>query len=246
VQDGLRLTFADGSLVQADIVIGADGVRSQVRACLLGPEEPSYSGQAAFRAIIPTDRLDTSRLDDCVKWWGDDRIFLTYYIEPTKKDLFLVTASPQAEWPHETSSVPGSVAELRAAFAGFEPLVQDIIDVCPEPTKWAMYDHQPLPLWSRGRIVLLGDACHPMLPFMGQGAAMAIEDAAMLARCLDLTPEDPTLAFSRYELNRQDRTNSIQDESRRNVWLKDTRDADWVFGYDVIHSALLRETTSKS
>jgi 6-hydroxynicotinate 3-monooxygenase len=234
------LGFADGTRAEADIIVGADGVRSRVREVLLGPEPPKYSGQAAFRAIFPVSRLNGLEVTDLVKWWADDRIFLVYYITHPKQELFLVTAQPQLEWPHPTSSVPGDTAELRAAFAGFHPEVQQIAAAVPQATKWAMYDHEPLPLWSRGRIVLLGDACHPMLPFLGQGAAMAIEDAAMLTRCLLAAPKDHERALHLYELNRKDRTASIQDASRENTWLRDSADPDWVYGYDVLAQPLVQ------
>ncbi|HWA44149.1 MAG TPA: FAD-dependent monooxygenase [Hypericibacter adhaerens] len=234
-----KLGFEDGTKAEADIIIGADGVRSRMREVLLGPEEPQFSGQVAFRSVFPAALLGDYKMADCVKWWGEDRIFLVYYITRAHDEMFLVTASPEAEWPHPTSSVPGDLGELRAAFQGFHPEVQRIASLCPQATKWAMYDHEPFPLWSRGRIVLLGDACHPMLPFMGQGAAMAIEDAAMLTRCLKASPTDFEFAFQLYELNRKSRTASIQDESRKNVWLKETADPDWVFGYDVTEEPLI-------
>lgn len=148
--------------------------------------------------------------------------------------MFTVSAAPHPGWPYETSSVPSSVDELRGSFASFEPRVQELIDAATGITKWALYDHEALPLWGTGRVVLLGDACHPMMPYMGQGAAMAIEDAAVLHRCLEATA-DAEAAFDLYETTRKDRTTRVQVRSRRNDWLKDDpdrRDPDWVFGFD--------------
>jgi 6-hydroxynicotinate 3-monooxygenase len=210
-----------------------------MREVLLGPEEPKFSHQVAYRAIFPIAPLADLKISDLVKWWGPDRIFLVYYITSSRNELFLVTGSPQAEWSHPTSSVPASLDEMREAFASFHGNVHRIIDACPQATKWAMYDHEPLPLWSRGRIALLGDACHPMLPYMGQGAAMAIEDAAMLVRCLKESPTDFEYAFRLYELNRKRRTADIQDESRENTWFRDGAEPDWVFGYDVLEEPLV-------
>ena len=151
----------------------------------------------------------------------------------------LEAGSPQAEWPHETSSVPADLDEMRAAFAGFHPEVQRQLAIIPAATKWANFDAEPLPVWSRGRVVLLGDACHAMLPYMGQGAAMAIEDGAMLTRCLEASEDDIEYALRLYEANRKDRTAAMQRASRENEWLKSSADPDWVWAYDVFQQDLL-------
>jgi 6-hydroxynicotinate 3-monooxygenase len=250
--DAVKLGFEDGTKAEADIVIGADGVRSRVREVLIGLEKPKYSGYVAHRCIMPVSLLGDMKIIEYVKWWGEDRIFLPYYITRSRQELFFVSSSPEPEWPHETSSVPGDLDGLRASFAGFHPYVQRILDACPGATKWVQYDCEPLTLWSRGRIVLLGDACHPMMPYMGQGAAMAIEDAAMLTRCLEASPKDIEYAFKLYESSRKARTALVQATSRLNTWLLDEKNT-WregqanpnsVFGYDVFTEPLTPPTTS--
>jgi 2-polyprenyl-6-methoxyphenol hydroxylase-like FAD-dependent oxidoreductase len=131
------------------------------------------------------------------------------------------------------------MAEFRQAFDGFHPDVRELVAACPQATKWAQYDCEPLTLWSRGRVVLLGDACHPMTPYMGQGAAMAIEDAAMLARCMSTSPADIDQAIRLYAANRKGRTAKMQAASRHHDWLRDRADPDWVFGYDVFSEPLV-------
>jgi 6-hydroxynicotinate 3-monooxygenase len=235
----VRLRFADGSAAEADLVVGADGLRSRVREVLAGLERPRFIGRAAFRAIFSTSHLRAAQEDDCIKWWGDDRILLSYYITKLRKEIYIVTSVPQSDWPHETSSVPADMAEFRQAFDGFHSDVRELVAACPQATKWAQYDCEPLTLWSRGRVVLLGDACHPMTPYMGQGAAMAIEDAAMLARCMSTSPADIDQAIRLYAANRKGRTAKMQAASRHHDWLRDRADPDWVFGYDVFSEPLV-------
>src|SRR5690606_16320111 len=122
--------------------------------------------------------------------------------------------------------------ELRASYANFHPEARALLDACDEVLKSALYVRDPLPSWSRGNITLLGDACHPMMPFMAQGAGMAIEDAVVLARQLAHTPDDPAAALKRYEAARLDRTAKIQIGSRSNNWLKEGGNADWVYEYN--------------
>ena len=241
----IRLVFEDGTTTEADIVIGADGVYSRVREVLLGPEKPRFAGQVAHRAIFPAGGM---QIEDCSKWWAEDgRIFCTYYLTDSRDEIFIVSGSFEPEWAHPTSSVPANLDALRATFADFHPEIRELLGACPAASKWAMFDREPLPLWSRGRIVLLGDACHPMTPYMGQGAAMALEDAAVLTRCLQSSPNDHTDAFRLYEANRKARTAKVQSTSRLNTWLRDEAstwvsgqaDPDWLFGYDAFNEPLL-------
>jgi len=236
----VKLVFADGSRAEADLVIGADGVRSRCRELLVGLAAPKFSGNVAYRALFPTSLVAGMDLVDYEKWWGPRQwVFLSYFIRQHRDDYFIVAVAPQAEWPHETSSVPSSREEMRTAFAGFHPNVQRQIAVIPSATKWAVYDAEPLEVWSRGRVALLGDACHSMTPYMGQGAAMAIEDGAMLTRCLDASKGDVGYALQLYEANRKNRTIAMQRTSRANTWLKSDADPDWVFGYDVFEHEIV-------
>ncbi|HEY2022691.1 FAD-dependent monooxygenase [Paraburkholderia sp.] len=234
-----RLTFADGSVETADIVIGADGVNSKIRDHLLGAQPPRYTGYVAHRAVFAASRLGADPFDLCVKWWSEDRHMMVYYVSARRDEIYYVTGVPQAEWPAGQSVAPSSRDEMREAFAGYHPSVQKLIDATPEVTKWPLLERDPLPLWSRGRLVLLGDACHPMKPHMAQGAAMAIEDAAMLTRCLDeVGANDYANAFALYEANRAERASKVQLVSHNNTWLRTNEDPAWVFAYDVFNEPL--------
>jgi len=241
--DQVKLSFGDGSEAQADIVIGADGVNSVIREALLGFEAPTYSGYVGHRAIFPAERLKGSGFEfqPCVKWWSDDRHMMVYYLDDRQEELYYVTGVPEPAWRSGVSFVDSSRDEMRAAFAGFHPIVQAIIDATTEVTKWPLLARPPLPLWSRGRLVLLGDACHPMKPHMAQGAAMAIEDAAMLVRCLEAQggPAHHADAFALYRANRMDRASRVQAVSNANTWLRTDEDPDWVYGYDVFNTELV-------
>ncbi|WP_246797336.1 FAD-dependent monooxygenase [Burkholderia perseverans] len=235
----VRLTFDDGTVETADIAIGADGVNSRLREHLLGAEPPRYTGYVAHRAVFPASLLDNKPYDMCVKWWSGDRHMMVYYVTEKRDEYYYVTGVPQAEWPAGVSMVDSSRDEMREAFAGFHPDIQHLIDVSPSITKWPLLERDPLPLWSRGRLVLLGDACHPMKPHMAQGAAMAIEDAAMLTRCLDEAGlGDYGSAFALYEANRAARASKVQLVSHNNTWLRTNEDPSWVFGYDVFEVPL--------
>ena len=239
LENEVRLTFADGSVETADIVIGADGVNSKIRDHLLGAEPPRYTGYVAHRAVFPASLLGADPFDLCVKWWSEDRHMMVYYVTSKRDEIYYVTGVPQAEWPAGQSVAPSSRDEMREVFAGYHPSVQKLIDATPEVTKWPLLERDPLSLWSRGRLVLLGDACHPMKPHMAQGAAMAIEDAAMLTRCLDeVGATDYTGAFALYEANRAERASKVQLVSHNNTWLRTNEDPAWVFAYDVFNEPL--------
>jgi 2-polyprenyl-6-methoxyphenol hydroxylase-like FAD-dependent oxidoreductase len=170
------------------------------------------------------------------KWWGEDRHIVIYYTTKDRSELYFVTSVPEpADWvTKESWSATGDVHELRAAYAGFHPEVRMVLDACPDCHKWAILEREPLPTWSRGRIVLIGDACHPMTPYMAQGAATSIEDAAVLARCLkDVAVENIEAAFKRFEAHRKPRTSKIQEISSANTWMSGGNDdPSWLYGYD--------------
>ena len=234
------LTFEDGTSEVADIVIGADGVNSRLREHLLGAEPPKYTGFVGHRAVFPTP-LDSGTLpfDMCVKWWSDVRHMMVYYVTEKRDEIYYVTGVPEAQWDMTKSWVPSSQDAMREAFAGWHPTVQALIEATPEVSKWPLLERDPLPLWSRGRIVLLGDACHPMKPHMAQGAAMAIEDAAMLTRVFEeVGMTDHAQAFAVYEQNRTARASRVQRVSHDNTWLRTNENPDWCFGYDVFEVPL--------
>ena len=241
-QDATSVTmeFADGSTARADIVIGADGIHSYVREWMLGAERPIYSGYIGHRVIFPSDRLGDLKIDDLTKWWAPDRHLIVYFVTHRRDEVYLVTGVME-DWPGDVTWTASSQNELREAFVGFHPTCQRLIDVANgEVTKWAFFERPPQPSWVKGCVVLLGDACHPMKPHMGQGAAMAIEDAAMLVRCLEhCHPDDFEQAFALYHANRIERVTRVQTESRYNTWLRDPTDPTWIFGYDVLNEPLV-------
>ena len=152
------------------------------------------------------------------KWWGKDRHIVIYYTKRDSSEVYFVTSVPEpGEWiTKESWSAKGDVKELRAAYADFHQDVRNVLDACPDCHKWAILEREPLPRWSDGNVVLLGDAAHPMTPYMAQGAATSIEDAAVLARCLDAVEGDDIAgAFRRYEAHRKPRTSVVQAISSR-------------------------------
>src|SRR5262249_17633883 len=156
---------------------------------------------------FPAARLGNTVIDDCSKWWGPDRHLVMYYVKPRREEVYFVTSTPEPEFAVESWSAKGDLNTLREAYAGFHPRVQTVLAACPEVHKWALVERAPLPRWGEGRVTLLGDACHPMTPYMAQGAATAIEDAAVLSRCLDGVEVDGVgEALRRYELSRKERT----------------------------------------
>ena len=248
----VTLTFSDGSRAQADAVVGADGVHSVVREILLGPDTPIHKGRIAYRAVFPSALLNGKGIGRSrTKWWGRDRHVVIYYTTANRSEVYFVTSVPEsADWlTRESWSAKGDVRELRRAYEDFHPDVRAVLDACPDCHKWAILEREPLPRWSDGRVVLLGDACHPMTPYMAQGAATAIEDAAVLARCLAETGgEDFEGAFRLYEAHRKPRTSRIQAISSANTWMKDgDYDTSWLYGYDAWNVPLnIREEESKA
>ena len=231
--DGVRLTFANGATAVADAVIGADGVHSTVRDILFGTSAVNFTGRIAYRTTYPAALLGEHKIGDCTKWWGEDRHIVIYYVKPDCSEVYLVTSQPEPEFRIESWSAKGDVTQLRKAFAGFDREVEQVLAACPDVHKWAIVDRDALPRWQDGKVTLLGDACHPMTPYMAQGAAMAIEDAAVLSRCLDGVGRDGVAdAFRRFEATRKDRTVRVQETSRKNIWLKEKTDAEWVYAYD--------------
>jgi salicylate hydroxylase/6-hydroxynicotinate 3-monooxygenase len=233
-RSGISLAFDDGSRAQADAVIGADGVHSVVRDRIVGPDRPRYTGRVGYRATFPVSLLKGTEIDENTKWWGPDRHLVHYFTNPRKDEVYFVTATPDPEFKIESWSSKGDLGELRKAYAGFHPQVRALLAACPEVHKWALVQHDPLPRWGEGRAVLIGDAAHTMPPWMAQGAAMAIEDAAVLSRCLDGVGADGIEeAFRRFEATRRGRTSRIQKTSVSNTFNRDSGEsADWVYGYD--------------
>jgi salicylate hydroxylase len=204
--------------LKADLLVGADGIHSVVREALLGSARPRFTGNVAWRALIPVTELSGVQPPPVAGiWMGAGAHVVIYYLRRGEL-VNVVAVVEQAGWEVESWSERGNPEELRDTFAGWNATVTSILAaVHPEACyRWALLDRAPLPSWSGGRIVLLGDACHPTLPFLAQGAAMAIEDAASLARCLS-TGSSPADALRRYEALRKPRTSKIQRVSRLNA-----------------------------
>lgn len=232
---GAQLDFADGTSDAADAVIGADGIHSPVRTSIFGPDAPKFTGLVSWRAVVPRDRLEgLANLDSFTKWWGPeaDRQIVTFPLT-RGEEIFVFATTPQQDWREEGWTLPGDIAELRDAYADFHPEARALLDACDEVTRSALHVREPMARWSDGRVTLLGDAAHPMVPFMAQGACMAIEDAVLLARALgDADRAAVPAALTAYEDARRDRTAAVQRGSLANEWLKQGGNADWVYGYD--------------
>jgi 6-hydroxynicotinate 3-monooxygenase len=229
--DAVRLVFANGATTEVDIVIGADGIRSKVREFLLDTEPPRFVGAAAYRAIFATERLRGFRIPDCTKWWGRDRHCLPYFMTGRRDEVYAIGVVPASGWNSEETSLPSSPGEFLAAFADFHDDLQRVLQATENVTLWPIYDRERNDRWSGGRIVLLGDACHPMRPYMAAGGAMAVEDGAILSRCLT-TFDDPAEAFRRYEAVRIPRVAEVQRISIANRWMRGPTDTDWFYCYD--------------
>ena len=233
---GIDLHFSSGVMIKADAVIGADGVHSLIREQMLGPEKPHFTGRVAYRTTFPASRIKGVTMAPVrTKWWGPDRHMVVYFVTRNRDELYFVTSVPEkAEWiTPESWSAKGDLEELRAMYAGFHPEVQAILRACPEVYKWGLFERDPLSRWSEGRVALLGDACHPMTPYMAQGAASALEDAVILSRVLTGVEADGlSAAFKLYEAIRKPRASAIQAGSSANTWLKGKTDPSWVYGYD--------------
>src|SRR5436190_4176815 len=229
----VRLYFEDGDHTEADLVIGADGLNSRVRDYLVGPEKPRYTGHIAHRAIFPAALLNGLQIRACTKWWGPGNHILVYYMTQAREDVYVVTSAPQAEWTSQAAFLHCDRDEFIAAFDGYHAELRQVVRTATEVTKWPVFDREPIDQWSGRRIVLLGDACHPMRPYMAAGAAMAIEDAAILARCIaEIGLNDWEESSLWYETNRKPRVRKVQQISSANTWLRTPVDPEWFFGYD--------------
>jgi 6-hydroxynicotinate 3-monooxygenase len=227
-----HLSFSDGSTADADLVIGADGVNSKLRDAVAGLSRSRFVGAVAHRAIYPSSLFGDMELRNCTKWWGPNSHILIYYIEQSRNEVYLVT-SAKGEWHSQGAWEYCSHDEVMRSFDGFHPEVRKVIETAPQLTKWPILDIEPIDKWSEGNLVLLGDACHAMTPYMASGAAMAIEDAAVLARCL-VQSKDHAAAFALYEASRMPRVRKVQKISAENSFLRYPTDPTWVFGYDPI------------
>ena len=209
--------FENGTRITTDLLVGADGIHSSVRSALFGAEEPRFTGCVAYRGLVPAGRIADLGLEiGSQSWVGPGAHFVHYFVSRGRLLNFVGWTEHDA-WNREDWTDRATVARALGAFEGWHPQVRQIIAAADTCFIWALFDRAPLPRWSVGRTTLLGDACHPMHPFMGQGAAMAIEDGAALAACLLAAGDgDPAETLRRYEQLRLPRVTRLQEMSRAN------------------------------
>jgi salicylate hydroxylase len=208
--------FANGARPRVDVLVGADGIHSAVRRGLFGDDRPRFTGCVAYRGLVPADRLRRLDLEVTAQvWMGPGRHFVHYFVRQRQLVNFVAVVE-QDTWTRESWTDRGTVVDALRAFEGWHPHVLAILSAADETFVWALHDRTPLERWSTGRVTLLGDACHPMLPFMAQGAAQAIEDGAALAECLRRFESDIPEALRRYEHLRRPRTARLQAMSAQN------------------------------
>lgn len=213
--EGVRLRLVDGTTHTGHLLIAADGIRSVLRGVLNGPETPAFTGQIAWRATLPAERVPEGLVaPEATVWAGPGRHLVTYYLRGGR--LVNLVAVEEREGPTEESwAVSGDPDELRAAFEGWHLDVVRLLERVEAPFLWGLYERPEQVRWCDGRVALLGDAAHAMLPFMAQGAAMALEDAAVLVRSLRARQSVPE-ALLAYEEARWSRVTRVQGQSRSN------------------------------
>ncbi|MCK8786666.1 FAD-dependent monooxygenase [Roseomonas sp. NAR14] len=235
--DHLRLIFADGGTAEADIVVGADGIHSRLRALLQGEAPPRFTGRLAMRAVFPPGRIPGPPIRDCTKWWADDRHVLVYFMTGRRDEVYVMTAVPADSWEGDDTSVPGTRAGFLAGFEDAHPDLRRVLEAAETVMVWPICDRPRDDRWHAGRAVLLGDACHAVRPYMAAGGASAIEDAGVLARCL-AEFDDHGTAFARYAATRIPRVAEVQRISIENSWMRGPTELDWFFGHDVCTAPL--------
>ncbi|HVE10674.1 MAG TPA: FAD-dependent monooxygenase [Paraburkholderia sp.] len=213
----VEVTTVQGNVYEADLLIGADGVHSRVRRALFGPDEPVYSGVMAWRGVIDAEKLpEHLRSAYGTNWVGPGAHVIHYPLRGHKLINF-VGAVERDGWQVESWSEQGTLEECLNDFANWHEDVRSLISAIDIPYKWALMVREPMTRWSSGNATLLGDACHPTLPFLAQGAGMAIEDGYLIARCLERYKDDLPQALARYEALRLDRTARVVRGSAANA-----------------------------
>jgi salicylate hydroxylase len=222
-----RVSFANGASAEADIVIGADGIHSELRPHVFAASEPVFSGSVAYRGLVPHQRIPDWPTDRWQMWLGQGRHFLAFPVRAGKL-INYVGFVPSDEEMKESWTAPGDPEVLRQAFAGWDPRIHQLLNEVQLTFRWALYDREPLPTWTRQRLSLLGDAAHPMLPHLGQGANQSIEDGMALATILARADRaSAPQALLAYERLRRDRVAQVQRGARENG-----------LRYDSVHSDL--------
>jgi salicylate hydroxylase len=239
--------FADGGDIEADVVIAADGIRSAIRAQHFGADQPRFTEMMAWRCMVPMDCVPTRvgpggsvtlARGEYFGWIGPNGHVICYPIGANGDVLNIFGGHVTGQWVEESWSVPSSRKELIAAKAGWNEALLDMFRHVDDVFKWGIYDRDPLPEWTRGRVTLLGDAAHPTMPTLAQGANMTIEDGYVLARNLARHADDIDTALKSYVAERQPRTSRITLQSRaqfannRKVPPPPFLDRTWIFTFD--------------
>lgn len=213
--DAARIEFADGSAVEADVVVGADGIHSRLQGAVTDPADPVSEGVMAYRGLLPAERVrGVVDMDVSAMWLGPGQSFLLYPVSSGRL-MNLVAFVPTTLDVEESWTAPGDVAELARAYRGWDDRVLRVIDAMDETFRWGIYDREPLDRWSAGHVTLLGDSAHAVTPHLGQGANQAIEDAITLAATLaDAGPRDVPDRLALYESLRRDRTRLVRSRAR--------------------------------
>ena len=215
--DGVELRFADGSSARGDLLIGADGLKSVVRAQMFGAAPATYTGDAAWRAVVPTERLPKNLLEQVMSvFMGPDGHVVCYYLrDGTLLNFVGIVETDEVSEESWTVKLPWE--ELKAQYRGWHPALQTVIDAADKDQcyRWSLFNRPPIREWSTRRVTLLGDAAHPTLPYLAQGAAMSIEDGAVLTRALGMR-DSIADALQLYQRNRVDRTAKIVLQSNAN------------------------------
>jgi len=215
--DRVKLIFNNQAEYECDFVIGADGTRSAVRKSILGNDEPEFSGYVAWRGVVPTDGLDESDFDECgsCAFISPGRVFARYLIRDAKEYNYVAFLATD-EWAEEGWSIPSKVETVLETFSDYNQQVKNIIAATPPEGcyKWGIFTRQPIAKWSSERVTLLGDAAHPLEPFMGQGASMAIEDGVVLGRIIEDASGFSEI-IERYETARIERSHFVTEHSKK-------------------------------
>jgi len=212
---GATARFSDGSTFEADLIVGADGIHSAVRDALWGKTAARFTGHMCWRALVPVAQHPLPFVSpDASFWMGPKAHIVTYYVKGGAA-VNIVAVNESADWVAESWTEPSTREELLAAYQGWHRNIIDLFERVDsaQTFKWGLFDRDPMDRWSQGRVTLLGDAAHPMLPFLSQGAAMAIEDGYVLAAALDHCG-DIDAALRAYEAERRPRTARVQLEAR--------------------------------
>jgi salicylate hydroxylase len=212
VPGGALLKFADGSEHRSDLVVGADGIHSAVRESLFGAQAPRFTGVVCWRGLVPANALAAGTVsNDMTAWFGPHSTIVTYYVRGG--ELVNFAAFFEQDWRQESWRVEGDKQEVLDTYRDWHPHINALVDKTDRLYKWAVFDRNPLPQWTQGRITLLGDSAHPMLPYLAQGACMAVEDGYALATAL-AAHGSVDQALAAYESARRPRTAKVQLASR--------------------------------